>query len=370
MRQKNRRLVGVIVLIGFFGCAVTDESKLEEGVSLPAGAAAAIKAHYPEAVITDVILEREGVYEAVLEQEGRLLGEVKVMADGSLVEVTALITLSEVPAAAARVITEKAKGLKIKKLEKEVTYMDADFEKLDSPLVIYVAELIEGEAVSEITLTAEGKLLAEEGPAFVETEKQWQDTFPVVKANLVDTGRNRYFILEPGYQLNFEYGQDRLLVTVLNETKLVDGVTTRIVEEREHEGGELIEISRNYFAIDKTTNSVYYFGEDVDIYKAGKVVSHEGAWWSGVNGARFGLMMPGNPQVGQMYYQEYAPGVAMDRGENTSLTETLKTPAGSFANCLKVKETSDLEAGASYKLYAPGVGLIQDEEFVLTVIKR
>ena len=30
--------------------------------------------------------------------------------------------------------------------------------------------------------------------------------------------------------------------------------------------------------IDKTTNAVYDFGEDVDIYKGGKVVGHEGAW--------------------------------------------------------------------------------------------
>jgi hypothetical protein len=83
--------------------------------------------------------------------------------------------------------------------------------------------------------------------------------------------------------------------TVLNETKTVDGVECRVVEERETKDGKLVEVSRNYFAIGKRTNSVYYFGEDVDIYKDDKVVSHEGAWLAGKNGARFGLMMPGLP---------------------------------------------------------------------------
>ena len=117
------------------------------------------------------------------------------------------------------------------------------------------------------------------------------------KANLVDTGKNPYFILMPGYKLSYEHGKSTLTVTILDETKEVDGVKTRVVEERETKDGQLAEVSRNYFAIDKKTNDVYYFGEDVDIYKDGKVVSHEGAWLSGVGGAQFGLMMPGAAAV-------------------------------------------------------------------------
>jgi hypothetical protein len=71
----------------------------------------------------------------------------------------------------------------------------------------------------------------------------------------------------------------------LNETKVVDGVETRVVEENESDKGKPVEISRNYFALDKQTGDVYYFGEDVDIYKDGKVSSHEGAWLAGVHGA-------------------------------------------------------------------------------------
>jgi hypothetical protein len=146
----------------------------------------------------------------------------------------------------------------------------------------------------------------------------------------------------------------------------VDGVKTRIVEERETEGGKLAEVSRNYFAFDKTTHDIYYFGEDVDMYSPdGTVKNHEGSWLSGVNGAHFGLMMPAKPKVGQRYQQEVAPGTALDRAEVVSVTETVKVPAGTFTNCLKTKESSGLEKGVEEKLYAREIGLLKDGGFEL-----
>jgi hypothetical protein len=191
------------------------------------------------------------------------------------------------------------------------------------------------------------------------------DTFNVKEENFASTGRNDYFILEPGYQHVYEGKEGgetaKLIITVLDDTKKVDGVETRVVEERESEGGELVEVSRNYFAIDKSTGDVYYFGEDVDDYKDRKVSGHSGAWLSGNNGARYGLFMPAKPQVGQKFYQEIAPKKAMDRFEVVSLNEELKTPAGTFKNCLKTRESSPLEPGTvEHKTYAPGVGLIKD----------
>ena len=118
-------------------------------------------------------------------------------------------------------------------------------------------------------------------------------------------------------------------------------------------------------AISKPTGDVYYFGEDTDIYKGGKVVDHEGSWLSGVAGARFGLLMPGKPKVGDAYYQEQAPKVAMDRAQVVSVGEALKTPAGDFKDCVKTEESTPLERGKEHKLYAPGVGLIQDAGLLL-----
>ncbi|MFO0808479.1 MAG: hypothetical protein U0746_07640 [Gemmataceae bacterium] len=188
----------------------------------------------------------------------------------------------------------------------------------------------------------------------------WTSTFHIEKGELATTGRNPYFILEPGYQLVFEDGDERIVKTVLDETKVVDGVETRVVEERETRDGKLIEVSRNYFAISKRTNSVFYFGEDVDIYKDGKVVKHDGAWLAGVNGAKFGLVMPGLPLVKARYYHEVAPGTAMDRAEIVSVSETVKTSAGVFKNCVKTEETSPLEPTKDNKWYAPGVGQVRD----------
>lgn len=145
----------------------------------------------------------------------------------------------------------------------------------------------------------------------------------------------------------------------------MDGVKTRVVEEKETADGEVIEISRNYFAISRRTGDVYYFGEDSDTYKGGKVVNHEGSWLSGVAGAHFGLAMPGAPRKGAAYYQELAPKVAMDRAEIVSTDEWVRTPAGEFKNCLKVKETTPLEGGKEYKYYAAGIGLVQDADLKL-----
>ena len=198
----------------------------------------------------------------------------------------------------------------------------------------------------------------------------WRDAFAVDKARLANTGRNPYFILEPGYRLHFAKGKDTLVISVLEETEVVDGVKTRVVEERETENGKLAEVSRNFFALDQASGDVYYFGENVDEYKNGKTVGHDGAWRAGVGGAAFGLMVPGAPKVGDKYYQEIAPKVAMDRAEVVGLSESLTTPAGTFRECLRVKETSAIERGTSVKIYAPGIGLIKDDAFVLTKIEK
>lgn len=193
----------------------------------------------------------------------------------------------------------------------------------------------------------------------------WTTDFSAEKSDLGPTGRNPYFILEPGYVLALTDGDEELIITVKNETRLIDGVQTRVVEERESKGGEVVEISRNFFAISRRTNSVYYFGEEVDIYKNGKIVKHAGAWLSGAGGAKFGGYMPGLPLVGARYYQEIAPEVAMDRAEIIGLSETLKTPAGEFKNCLKTEDGSQIETAKEFKFYAPGVGLIKEESLQL-----
>jgi hypothetical protein len=194
----------------------------------------------------------------------------------------------------------------------------------------------------------------------------WQEEFAISKCNLLTSGRNEYFILEPGFQLVLQGGSEKVQITVLDETKNVAGVTTRVVEEREWKGDTLAEVSRNYFAICEQTKDVFYFGEDVDNYRDGKVANHNGSWLAGVNNNKPGLIMPGTPKAKMKYYQEIAPGVAMDRAEIVSLEETCETPAGKFSRCLKVREGSAIEIFAKdYKYHAPGIGLVRDEDLRL-----
>ena len=200
----------------------------------------------------------------------------------------------------------------------------------------------------------------------------WLNHFDVKPENLSTTGVNTYFILKPGYQLILKGKEDNqevtLTITVLNETNIVNGYNTRVVEEREEKGGQLIEVSKNYFAIDNKSKNVYYFGEAVDIYKNGKIEGHPGSWEAGKNTAKFGLAIPGNIKIGEKYYQEIAPNIAMDRAQILSDKVVYKTLAGNFISCLKTEETTPIEPKLrEYKIYAPGVGLIKDD--TLTLVK-
>lgn len=225
---------------------------------------------------------------------------------------------------------------------------------------ITVAGLLAALAFSPVAWTQDDE------PVFPE----FQDTFPLLNCKLAHRGINPFFPLIPGYKQLLEGEDDgefeRVLITVLHRAKVVDGVRCAIVEEREWVDGELVEVSLNYFAICRKHGEVFYFGEDVDDYEDGVIVGHEGAWLSGQDGARFGLMMPGYPLVGSRYYQEIAPGVAEDRAEHLSVTEVVQTPADTFEGCLLVEETKpDDPDESSIKAYAPYVGIVQDEHLLL-----
>ncbi len=221
------------------------------------------------------------------------------------------------------------------------------------------------------TLTALGLLATPAGLGAEGREggdSSWASEFSVAKSDVAANGRNPYFVLEPGYQLVLEGSDERATITVKDEIRTIEGVDTRVVETSETQGNELIEICRNYFAVNQKTNDVLCFGQDVDIYLGGRVVAHDGAWRAGVDGARCGLKLPGRLRLHAKHYQEVAPAVAMTRAEVVELGVTVVTPVGEFKSCLHTVETTPLRRGqAVHKWYAPGIGLVRRDS--LTLVK-
>ena len=171
---------------------------------------------------------------------------------------------------------------------------------------------------------------------------------------------NPYFSLKPGttfsYTSKTEDGTEANKVVVTEKTRIVMGVTCRVVWDRVWLDNELIEETYDWYAQDKEGN-VWYFGEDSKEYKNGKVASTEGSWESGVNGAMPGIVMPAKLKVGVPYRQEYYKGEAEDMAEVLSLSETVKVPYGSFDNCIKTKDWTPLSPGVvEYKYYSSTTG--------------
>ena len=331
-------------------------------------AQATVRKTWPKAAVKDVDVESAGgmLLHKVELRDGETELEAEIAPDGTLVSTQMNVSEKDLPADLRKAVRKILAGGKLGKIEKEVvsaTVENGQAVPLLSPQVIYEIKFTKGAERHEVQLSPEGSPARKPGP--------WRAEFAVDKKNLVSVGRNPYFPLVPGHKIHLAGGGESVTISVLNETKMVDGVETRVVEEREFKGKRLAEISRNYFAIDKTTGDVYYFGEDVDVYgRDGKVANHGGAWLAGAKGARFGLLMPAAPVIGDRYYQEVAPKQAMDRAENVSLTATLKTPLKTFKKCLYVRESSALEKGFSHKWYAAGVGMIGDDELRLVKVEK
>jgi hypothetical protein len=164
-----------------------------------------------------------------------------------------------------------------------------------------------------------------------------------------------------------------LQITVLGKTERFysgqDKVTTRVVEELEWEdtNGDgvvdddefVIEISRNYYA-QTEQGTVCYFGEDVDIFNEDGTVTHEGAWRADDPENAPGIFMPAEPEVGMTFAQESAPDIAEDEATIIRSGSTVTVPAGTFTDTITVRDFNPLDGSKGTKVYARGVGLIED----------
>jgi hypothetical protein len=177
---------------------------------------------------------------------------------------------------------------------------------------------------------------------------------------------NPFFPLEPGttfiYEGESEGVPTREVVEVTRDTKEILGVTTTVVHALAYEDGVLIEETFDWYAQDKDGN-VWYFGEDTrELDEDGNVISTEGAWEAGVNGAEAGIIMLADPKKGDRYQQENAPDVAEDMAQVVGFEDSVCVPYGCFDNVLVTREWTPLERGVvENKYYAEGVGFIFSE---------
>jgi hypothetical protein len=179
-------------------------------------------------------------------------------------------------------------------------------------------------------------------------------------ADFVPRIDNPYWPMAPGTrwvsrEFDFE-GSQRVTVTVLERTRDIEGIEATVVHDVVSEHGDLVENTFDWYAQDVCGN-VWYLGENTKEYENGEVVSTAGSWEHGVDGAMAGVVVPGDPQVGLTYRQEYYAGEAEDTGQIVSLDEQAQVPFGHFRNVLLTRDYTPLDPKVlEYKLYAQGVG--------------
>ena len=167
---------------------------------------------------------------------------------------------------------------------------------------------------------------------------------------------NPWFPLKPGTTFVYNGEKDGQgghdIVTVTNQTKVIDGVRCTAVSDRLYVHGRLAERTTDWYAQD-AHGTVWYFGEaTAELDKAGRVTSREGTWQSGVNGARAGVFMPAHPKVGQSFRQEYFKGHAEDHFAVVRVS----------GRSLLTKEWTPLEPDTlDHKFYVHGTGLVKEQ---------
>ena len=171
---------------------------------------------------------------------------------------------------------------------------------------------------------------------------------------------NAFYPLVPGTRMTYQEGSRRVVVTVTGSTRVVMGVETIVVRDQEFEGDRLIEDTEDWFAQDGE-DDVWYFGESTADCQDGEVVSQAGSWEAGVDGAQPGIVMLGQPKVGDYYRQEYYRGHAEDVARVREVGATMTIGDTTYKNVLITEDFTALEpTQLEHKGYAPQVGLIRE----------
>lgn len=197
---------------------------------------------------------------------------------------------------------------------------------------------------------------------------------PAFTANFVDPLQigntipvNPWFPLVTGNHWVYAGDGEEIDVIVTNETKVIDGIPCVVIIDTASEDGDVIEITRDWYAQDVSGN-VWYCGEIArnfelfpgDDPEVPEVVDIEGSWKAGRDGAEPGILLPFDPQVDAVVRQEVSYGEAEDVIRIESVTASESAPGGACdGDCLLTTDFTPLEPDVEEnKFYAPGIGLI------------
>lgn len=180
---------------------------------------------------------------------------------------------------------------------------------------------------------------------------------------------NRFFPLEPGTEWIYEgrviedggSTPHSVVFTVSSLTKRINGVTTRVVWDRDFADGELEEAELAFFAEDDH-GTVWNFGEYPEVYEDGRFAGAEDTWITGLEDARGGVHMLHDPDVGESYVEGRVRSIEFfDVSEIVGKNLVDRVPAGRFEQVMRIEETDPLDeaGGIQTKYYAPGTGLIR-----------
>lgn len=179
---------------------------------------------------------------------------------------------------------------------------------------------------------------------------------------------NKWLPLQPGTKLVYEGLTDdngqlvphRLIITVTDLTKVIDGVRSVITWDLDYSSNELVEAELAFFAQDDD-GAVWRMGEHPEDYADGKFVE-AATWISGIEDARAGIEMQAEPKVEiPSYSQGWAPGVNFtDRAQVSQVEQKVCIPVDCYENVLVINESSKAEPNAhQFKYFASGVGNIK-----------
>jgi len=175
---------------------------------------------------------------------------------------------------------------------------------------------------------------------------------------------NPYWPMRPGSHWVYretENGEtQRVDVTVTDKTKVLAGITARVVHDQVTRKGQVIENTLDWYAQDSHGN-LWYLGEDTAEYENGKLKTKAGTWSAGVDGGEPGVVVPASPKQGMRYREEYYAGHAEDGAEVLSVSSQVQVPFGRFQNALLTRNFSAIEPTVEeMKLYAKGVGPVME----------